>query len=120
MRGGGHVKGFDSEAPSNLDVHARTLFTRLNPVLKEVSHSPPNPPGLCSKYCFNVHPTPLQDALLVLESSDTGHFSAHYLPLKNLFIKVLPVACGAKAFFYVPSLILLYISKQQLPSSVFG
>lgn len=86
-RGGGHVKGFDSEAPSNLDVHAYTLFARFLKSSPEGSESyPPStppPPGLCSKYCFNVQPTPLQDALLVLESSDTGHFSAHYLPLKK-------------------------------------
>lgn len=29
MWGGGHVKEFDSEAPSNLDVPACTLFSRF-------------------------------------------------------------------------------------------
>lgn len=39
---------------------------------------------------------------------------------RSLFIKVLPVACWAEAFFEAASLLTLYISKQQLPSSVFG
>lgn len=81
MWGGGHVKGFDSEAPSNLDVHMCTLFTRFLKSSPEAVES--YPPGPCSKYCFTVHPTPLQDVLLVLQSFDPGHFSAHYLPLKK-------------------------------------
>ncbi len=55
-----------------------TLFLKFSPWAVE-SH----PPEACSKYCFNVQPTPLQDALLVLESSDPSHFSSHYLPMKK-------------------------------------
>lgn len=71
------MKAFDSEAPSDLDVHARTLL-KSSPEAVES-----RPPGPGSKHCFNVHPTSLQDALLVSQSSDPGHFRAHYLPLKK-------------------------------------
>lgn len=74
-------KGLTRRHPLTLmSTRAHSSPAFLNPVLKQLSHIPP---GLCSKYCFNVQPTPLQYALLVLQSSDPGHFSAHYLALKK-------------------------------------
>lgn len=40
MWGGGHVKGFNLEAASNLDVHICTHFTLFFKSLKHLSHIP--------------------------------------------------------------------------------
>ncbi len=94
------MKGFDLEAPSNLDVHAHTRahspLASLNPVLERLSHIPQGH-VVNTVLTSNHHPcrtpslscSPVTQAISVLITYQW----------RRLFIKTLPVACGAKVFF---------------------
>lgn len=56
MWGGGHVKGFDSEAPSNLNVHACTLSTRFRKSSPEAVESYPQGCVVNTDLTSNQHP----------------------------------------------------------------
>ena len=100
-----------------MSTHVHALHPLLKPLLEHLSHilwgHVVNTVSTSEHYCCRMqslsHSPPTESISVLITYW-----------WRSLFIKVLPVACGAKAFFNVPSPLTLYISKQQLPSSVFG